>query len=438
MCDANASYSVEPRERAVPTEVAEQFAKEEEVCLFLLVLPKAEHGADDVLRRCHRERVLSRASGDGMERRVVRVPAGGGTISDPETTLPTGTIAGLLVFFSLNLNLHHGKTLREYAREFDFIELFLFVGGVCLRFEFGDKPATIALLVAGGVALVFGVFFENWTERSPIIPPRLFKTRTTGLIFVTAFFHALAYFAAVFYLPLYFQILGASATKSGLLIMLFLLALLCRIGGQRIYGCYDEKLQANNVDYLCCYGSRIRIDDHARREDPHCSPNHLTLIVGLGFGGLFVPPLIGLQAAMLVKDMATSSTIFGLFRSLGCLRWAGDMAWGNTPREPTVISGLTRDLSGAARADSARQIQSIEPESLRQQAPHAYTKGVSTVWLVNTPIISVGFVAALFLKKDSLKRKIIRTGKKGAEVVVPDDAEKGEASAEDAPPSLPT
>ncbi|KAJ7716799.1 hypothetical protein B0H14DRAFT_3012624 [Mycena olivaceomarginata] len=102
------------------------------------------------------------------------------------------------------------------------------------------------------------------------------------------------------------------------------------------------------------------------------------------------------------------------------------------------ISGLTMDLSGAALPDSARQIQSIEPESLRQQVLHAYTKGVSAIWLVNTPIISVGFVAALFLKKYSLKRKIIRTGKKGTEVVVSDDVEKGEASAEDVPPSLPT
>jgi hypothetical protein len=38
------------------------------------------------------------------------------------------------------------------------------------------------------------------------------------------------------------------------------------------------------------------------------------LIAGVGLGGLFLPPLIGLQAAMPVKDMATSSTTFGLFR----------------------------------------------------------------------------------------------------------------------------
>jgi hypothetical protein len=103
-----------------------------------------------------------------------------------------------MLFFFLNLNPHHGKTLWEHAREFDFVGLFLFVGGVvCLllgfsqsqngckcvgvgekqpfNLEVGDKPATIALLVIGCVALILGVLFENWTDRSPIIPPRLFK-----------------------------------------------------------------------------------------------------------------------------------------------------------------------------------------------------------------------------------------------------------------------
>jgi hypothetical protein len=117
---------------------------------------------------------------------------------------------------------------------------------------------------------------------------------------------------------------------------------------------------------------------------------------------LFIPPLIGLQAAMPVKDMATSSTMFDLFWYTvflfyihiltadqvaqvhhRCLRWAGNMVWGNTPRAncsvsyPThvavlqvlrqrlsKISGLRMDLSGAALANSARQIQSIEVKFL--------------------------------------------------------------------------
>jgi hypothetical protein len=71
---------------------------------------------------------------------------------------------------------------------------------------------------------------------------------------------------------------------------------------------------------------------------------------------------------------------------------------------------LTLDLSGSALEDSVRKIQSIEvwynrynpdidlifnvkPEAFRQQVLHAYTKSVSAIWLVNTPIICVCFVA---------------------------------------------
>ena len=38
------------------------------------------------------------------------------------------------------------------------------------------------------------------------------------------------------------------------------------------------------------------------------------LITGIGIGCLFQPPLIGLQAAMPLKDLATSTATFGLIR----------------------------------------------------------------------------------------------------------------------------
>ena len=41
------------------------------------------------------------------------------------------------------------------------------------------------------------------------------------------------------------------------------------------------------------------------------------LISGIGFGGLFFPPIIAMQAAMPLKDMATSTAAVGLFRQLG-------------------------------------------------------------------------------------------------------------------------
>ena len=45
---------------------------------------------------------------------------------------PTGGIAFAILWFFLNLNPHHGKSLREHLAEFDFLGLALIVGGVVL------------------------------------------------------------------------------------------------------------------------------------------------------------------------------------------------------------------------------------------------------------------------------------------------------------------
>lgn len=48
------------------------------------------------------------------------------------TYRPTGGVAAALLFFFLNLNPHQGKTLKQHVQEFDFIGLFLLVGGVVI------------------------------------------------------------------------------------------------------------------------------------------------------------------------------------------------------------------------------------------------------------------------------------------------------------------
>lgn len=71
---------------------------------------------------------------------------------------------------------------------FDFFGLFLIiVGTVCVLIGFSSaetvwkSPETIVLLTVGGLILVSVVFWESYTTRSPIIPPRLFKVRRCGV-----------------------------------------------------------------------------------------------------------------------------------------------------------------------------------------------------------------------------------------------------------------
>jgi hypothetical protein len=53
--------------------------------------------------------------------------------------LPTGGIAAAILFFSLNLNPHQGRTFREHVAEFDFVGLALIISGViCLLIGFSS------------------------------------------------------------------------------------------------------------------------------------------------------------------------------------------------------------------------------------------------------------------------------------------------------------
>lgn len=135
-------------------------------------------------------------------------------LGSPLTRLhsPTGAVAAALLFF-LNVNPPIGpkKSLRQHAREFDFIGLALIVIGIicfllgltqseingctssvfCLTtfielLSVGDAPQTISLLVVGGILLVLSAIFETYTDRSPIIPPRLFKVYG-GCIYICTF-----------------------------------------------------------------------------------------------------------------------------------------------------------------------------------------------------------------------------------------------------------
>ncbi|KAJ6551403.1 major facilitator superfamily domain-containing protein [Mycena capillaripes] len=342
--------------------------------------------------------------------------------------LPTGGVAGLLLLFFLNLNPHQGKSLTEHIRQFDFVGLALIVSGVlCLLLGFNRSdggwhaPATIALLVIGFVTLILGGINEVYTKRSPIVPPRLFQTRTTGLLLVTVFFHYLAFFSAAFYLPLYFQVLGASATKSGLLIIPF--SLLSSVGSATgsitvaKMGDYRPIMRVGYTIMAIGYGLMIMLNDHTSIALQLTYP----AIAGFGLGLLFIPPLLGLQAAMPVKDMPTTTTTDGLFRSLGSTLGAsvGQTIWtGELRRKLGKIPNLNLDLSGGALSQAVRTLYLIEPLPLRLQVIRAYTASISTIWLVNTPIICCCFIAVLFLKPYTLKRKVVRNGKpKGEETL---------------------
>jgi EmrB/QacA subfamily drug resistance transporter len=337
--------------------------------------------------------------------------------------LPTGGVAGVILFYFLNLNPHKGMTLQQHLNEFDFLGLGLLIGGtVCVLIGLNSgetswsSAETIALLTVGCILLILASINEILTSRSPILPPRLFKTRTTGIVLITCFIHAATFFAGAFYLPLYFQVLGSSATGAGVRMIPFSLgaSLSSVISGVLCTrtGTYRGIIWFAFATMVLGWGLMTTLDDHSDTVKKVFYP----LITALGVGCLFQIPLIALQAAMPIKDMATSTAAFGFLRTMGGTVGIaiGQALYSSIlKRKINKIPGLSGyDTSPGALSESVRTLQRL-PQPERGEIIHAYTKSLAAIWVFNTPIVGVGFIMVLFIKAYSLERLTIRAGARG-------------------------
>jgi MFS family permease len=69
-----------------------------------------------------------------------------------------------------------------------------------------NSGIVIGLLVAGIVVFVLFFVVEAKFAKYPIIPIRLFATRSNIAILGVCFFHGIAFIGVIYYIPLYFQV----------------------------------------------------------------------------------------------------------------------------------------------------------------------------------------------------------------------------------------
>lgn len=112
--------------------------------------------------------------------------------------------------------------MAQHAKEFDYLGLILITGGVAsllVGLNNGEanwnRVQAIVPLAIGVAAIIAGALNEIFTKQSPVIPPRLFKTRTTAGVLGIIFSQGIVFFAGAFYLPVYFQVMGSSALMAG-------------------------------------------------------------------------------------------------------------------------------------------------------------------------------------------------------------------------------
>ncbi|KAG0368164.1 hypothetical protein BGX24_002919 [Mortierella sp. AD032] len=139
--------------------------------------------------------------------------------------LPVGAITVAVVIKLLHFP-HVKGSLRDKIKRIDFLGAASLVAGlvvILLALNWGGSKYTwssgiiIGLLCAGAAIILIFCLIEWKQAAEPIIPFRLFKTRTNIAVFASSFFLGAGFFIVMFYMPLYFQIVRQrSATAAGL------------------------------------------------------------------------------------------------------------------------------------------------------------------------------------------------------------------------------
>lgn len=157
-------------------------------------------------------------------------------------SLPIGAIALVVLIFFLKLPTPQDKFSEKLKRVdyagtlivLSFSILFL------LALNFGGQlfpwksAAVIVPFVLAGVLIVLLVIVEKKFAKEPTMPPRLFKNRSVVGVLISNWFMGMTFFSAVYYLPVYFQVVrNDSAMWSGirLIPMQLVLAALSAIVG---------------------------------------------------------------------------------------------------------------------------------------------------------------------------------------------------------------
>jgi MFS family permease len=210
-------------------------------------------------------------------------------------------------------------------RHIDYLGAALLVGAllpILIGFtnkQFGDwtDPDVGGLIVLGIVLTAAFVFVES-RAREPIVPLRLFRLRTFTASVVAIFLAAMGFFAAVAFLPRWFQFVnGSSATESGYQLLPLVGGLIVSAVGSGQFVARTGRYKTLIIIALFTMAFGLFLMTNIRPDTPLLILYLWMFVAGLGVGPTFAVFTLAVQNAVPVRDLGTGTSNLTLFQQLG-------------------------------------------------------------------------------------------------------------------------
>jgi EmrB/QacA subfamily drug resistance transporter len=324
--------------------------------------------------------------------------------------IPVGVLALFITSSVLKL------PFRRVRHRIDFEGAALLVAAVvCLLFVsvWGgetyawDSPIIISLGVAA-IVLLAGFIAQERRVEEPLLPLRLFRDPIFSVSTVTSFLVGIAMFGAMVFLPLYLQaVKGASATRSGLLVLPLMLGLMSMsvLSGRIISATGHYKSWPVAGMGIAAFGvfllSRMDVDTS------RLQASVFMFVVGMGIGMVMQVLLLAVQNSVPHSDLGVATSAVNFFRQMGAT--LGVAAFGaifasrlSHELATKLPPGAAGGLNPTRLANGPAQIKALPP-ALHDIVVTALSHSLSTVFLCCVPVLLAGFGLSFLLRQIPLR-----------------------------------
>ncbi|HVY17336.1 MAG TPA: MDR family MFS transporter [Rhodopila sp.] len=314
--------------------------------------------------------------------------------------LPVGAVALVLITVALR------KTGRTRTHRIDYAGAALLIAATSaalLVLSWGGSVypwSSPMILVLAAVTLVLCAALAVVETRAsePVLPLHLFGNLVFVLGVAVISFSAMALFAAVVFLPLFFQlVIGASPTDAGLMIAPMMGGVIvASVVGGRLVSRTGRYKRFPVVGLAAATSAYLAMGWAARHGAPVAWIEAVLVVMGLGIGFVMPNLTTAIQNAVAWRDLGSATSASAFLRSLG-----GALG---VALSGAILVAQLRDAPSVG-ADGAQGLDRIAhlPPAEHAALVGTYAHALSITFLAGAAIAACAFAMVLFLPERPLR-----------------------------------
>jgi hypothetical protein len=333
--------------------------------------------------------------------------------------VPFVILSGILVFFLVQIPPK--VSVKSKLSRVDFLGSFtLLVTLILLLLGLNsggnivpwNHPLVLTSLPLSAVGLAVFVYIEAYVAAEPVIPVRLLLNRTVAAACLTNWFTTMVIFMITFYIPIFFQVKGLSATAAGMRLIPQSLGSSIGSLGCGLIMSHTGKYKVLGLTVIATFVLGTGLLTTLSFNTPDWPGYIYQFLVGVGYGGMLTITLLATISAVAHDHQAVITSATYAFRSTGSTI---GVTIASAVYQNILVSSLHSKFDGKKGAiDEIRRIRdSLDelkhlPKGWKVGVFESYQDALRGVFLTGLGIAVLGLVCGAFMRQHTLHTSLAR------------------------------